>query len=241
MSTATQTQRPALPAFYPVVPETGDLACPLCGRPLIPGKARLLYGELACKRCRFRFSDRRAIALLLDYIVLYPVLVALAAFGLGTSALLSSFFLSGSSWPLWVAAGAVVAMKEGFGGGSPGKLIMGLRVVRADTREPIGFLESFKRNILLTFPLVRELILADGYLRGTRLGDGWAGTMVIRRKLAHRVPFGKPGRICRSCGYSLRERDRETCPECGTRPALERPLTRGKRAELFPAELMDEE
>lgn len=90
-----------------------------------------------------------------------------------------------------------------FGGASPGKKRMGLRVVRTDGL-PVGWTESFLRNLLRAadfLPLFYGVGLVSTFLspRFQRLGDRVAGTMVIhvepkapRRRAAPEPPFSPP-------------------------------------------------
>ena len=112
------------------------------------------------------------------------------------------------------------AFKDGFAGMSPGKWVLGLRVVDRATLRPIGPLGSFMRNLLPALPLIGFVFAAFiGYQilgSGERLGDSWAGTRVVLRKHAHKPPF-HPGPIaCERCGYDLTGNVSGQCPECGT-------------------------
>ena len=44
----------------------------------------------------------------------------------------------------------------------------------------------------------------------------FAGTMVVWRKHAHRLPFDPRGILCMECGYNLTGNVSGRCPECGT-------------------------
>ena len=80
------------------------------------------------------------------------------------------------------------AFKDGFQGYSFGKILMGLQVVNVTSNEPIGFLASFKRNVVFMIPIL-VLYVAFDLCKGKRLGDGWANTKVIWRKYRQKTPF----------------------------------------------------
>jgi uncharacterized RDD family membrane protein YckC len=79
---------------------------------------------------------------------------------------------------------------EGLAGRTPGKLLLGLRVARADGRKA-GLLEAFLRNLLRLLwvtPFAPIFILLDLWsLRSTeldqRMGDLAAGTVVLDERL----------------------------------------------------------
>jgi len=107
-------------------------------------------------------------------------------------------------------------MKDGFGGRSPGKALMGARVIDAETREPIGFLRSLKRNLVLMIPYVGVIGVALTMMKGRRWGDRWAKTQVVWYKYEYRIPFDLRGILCTTCGYNLTGNVSGRCPECGT-------------------------
>ena len=84
--------------------------------------------------------------------------------------------------------------KDGFGGRSPGKALMGLHVLDTETLGPIGFGSSFKRNLPLLIPFM-PLIVAVLLLKGHRIGDGWSRSrVVLTRSCRHPVFVGGIGR-----------------------------------------------
>jgi uncharacterized RDD family membrane protein YckC len=87
----------------------------------------------------------------------------------------------------WLLYG-VWLLKDGFNGYSPGKWMMGVQVVDADTGQGAGFGASFKRNLPLLIPFA-PLVAAFQMSRGPRLGDGWANTRVVWKKHEGRGPF----------------------------------------------------
>jgi len=78
--------------------------------------------------------------------------------------------------------------RDGFGGRSFGKSVMGLQVVDVDTGQGAGFGASFKRNLPMLIPFA-PLVAAAQMSRGPRLGDGWANTRVVWKKHQGRGPF----------------------------------------------------
>jgi uncharacterized RDD family membrane protein YckC len=177
--------------------------CPLCGRR--QGIA-VLYDDLACQTCRWTFAGLRTSAFLVDYFMM--LLIASGFEWLGRAP--ATPLLSGVD--LGLAMLLLFPLKDGLGGASPGKRLVGLRVIDAKTYQPIGFGASFKRNVLalILWPLIMLELPA-----GFRLGDRWANTKVIWRKHAYRRPFCEPGRYCAGCGYDLTGNISGRCPECG--------------------------
>ena len=92
---------------------------------------------------------------------------------------------------------------------------MGLQVVDSVSREPIGFEQSFRRNLGLIIPIV-PLIIASQMRRGPRCGDHWAGTTVIWKKYGDKAPFNPRAiKKCEVCGGSLVGQVGKQCPDCG--------------------------
>jgi len=75
---------------------------------------------------------------------------------------------------------ALFLLRDAPSGGSPGKRLLGLRVVRADRRE-VGPRESLLRNLTLLVPLWNLFELRSLLVRpdGRRPGDRLAGTVVL--------------------------------------------------------------
>lgn len=92
---------------------------------------------------------------------------------------------------LFLAVFGYYTLFEGLGGGrTPGKRVVGLRVVR-DTGHPIGFGEAAVRNIVrvadaLPPPYVIGALMVVLHPRGKRLGDLAAGTVVVRDRPSER-------------------------------------------------------
>lgn len=144
--------------------------------------------EGVCLRLRPAGAVPRAQAWLLDtllravvFFVAAGALAALGTGGLGLSALLM-FVLT------W---GYTVACEVWWGGQTPGKRALGLRVMRADGT-PITWLPSVVRNLLRVVDMLPGVygvglasVLADPQAR--RLGDIVAGTLVVH---ADELPAG---------------------------------------------------
>lgn len=142
--------------------------CVVCGSPVTPS------GEEAniCQRCGGGLAVRRGLAFLVDLIV-WLIFNTVTFTGLelvGFPEVLVDLL----NW----AARFLFLFKDGFSGYSPGKFVFGIRVIDVNTGSPADFLDSFRRNIPLLFPLV-PIIIAFQLGRATRWGDGWAGTRVV--------------------------------------------------------------
>ena len=204
--------------------------CPICQRQVRGNKTLPLFGTIVCKKCCYSFANRRQFAYFVDLILLWGV----TCFGgLGYSALfpeLSSPTNAPSNaevvfWLVfsWIIVPIVFGMKDGFAGHSPGKWLMGVQVVDQDTREPIGFVPSLMRNLLLVVPVL-PLIVALQLIKGYRWGDSWANTAVIWKKHRHRMPFDPRGILCTFCGYDLTGNVSGRCPECGRDIPVKAPM-----------------
>ncbi|MFF7242233.1 RDD family protein [Streptomyces collinus] len=157
--------------------------------------SELVTGEAVALELRPAKLPSRALAVLLDlvvamvgYIVVTVVLVAATA-SLDEAAQVA---LSIATF-LLVLVGAPVAVETLSHGRSLGKLAFGLRVVR-DDGGPIRFRHALVRGaigvveILMTFGVV-ACIASLVSARGRRLGDVFAGTLVVRE----RIPVGPAG------------------------------------------------
>ena len=226
-------------AFTPAIPNAaGRLElCPICSRTLLnPRKCKTLNDFVVCAKCRNGFANRRQAAYLIDALLFQavatylPILVyglfqappasqPAAAGPAGTDVL---GILLALAWPF------IFVFKDGFKGKSPGRALFGVRVVDVHTREPVGFLQSMKRNLILMLPFLGVLLVIFTMMKGRRLGDRWARTVVIWDKHAFKPPFDPRGLLCTQCGYNLTGNVSGRCPECGTliparpdvRPAL---------------------
>jgi uncharacterized RDD family membrane protein YckC len=159
--------------------------------------SELVTGEAVALELRPARLPSRVLAVALDlavtvvaYIVVM-VVVVLAASGLDEAAQVA---LSIAVF-LLVPVGGPVAVETLSHGRSLGKLACGLRVVR-DDGGPIRFRHALVRGaigmveILMTFGVV-ACIASLVSARGRRLGDVFAGTLVVRE----RIPVGGTGSV----------------------------------------------
>ena len=133
----------------------------------------------------------RAIACLLDLLLLFGLWAAFLIATLGFAGLAQLDQAEGVAMALWVVV--LFISYWGYGifwellmqGQTPGKRVMGLRVLR-DNGLPIGLKQSLLRNLLravdlqpgASYVLGMITMIADG--KDRRLGDLVAGTIVIR-------------------------------------------------------------
>ena len=104
--------------------------------------------------------------------------------------------------------------RDGFWGMSPGKWLCDVQVLDEITLRPAGFRASFKRNLVFLLSWIAVIFVAIEVRGGRRWGDRWAGTVVIWRRYADRLPRERPFTICRHCGYDLTGKVSGVCPEC---------------------------
>lgn len=232
------------------------LKCPLCGDRPSHKFFEQLYGSRVCRACWRSFKRRRFVAFSVDYLLVCLILKAMVAVsparppGIAPPATIKIVSplpatpivvkpppATAKPWQavLGYAASLLIfglycglfCMKDGFRGMSPGKWIMGLQVIDRTTRQPIGFGQSLRRNIVLLIPLM-PLFVAVELHAGTRTGDRWANTMVIRRRQADRGPFDPGGTHCLNCGYDLTKNESGRCPECGSVCENTQPVSAGR-------------
>ncbi len=193
----------------------------MCLRPIRrPHKCKRLYEVPVCPKCRNWFANRRQAAYIVDFLFYYVILVAPWVAMIS----LIDFWLRGVPElraALQVGVGHIglpllFCCRDAFGGRSPGKLLFGLQVVDAQSRQPIGLGQSLKRNLIFMLPLIGSLLGAVTMMGGRRLGENWARTDVVWLKYATRPPFVPEGRYCLTCGYDLTGNLSGRCPECGT-------------------------
>lgn len=205
------------------------LVCSICERPLKPTPPyKTLFDRVVCKSCRNGFASRRQVAFVVDWILLLFIpaciaeaLVPLVVKQIPPRAANLSFELwwLGLDSPLgffttWILP-FLFFCKDGFGGRSAGKWMMGLRVIDKGTRQAIGFGTSVKRNLIFLIPL-SVLIAVGTMMKGQRWGEVWANTMVVWEKHSFKTPFDSRGTLCTSCGYDLTGNVSGRCPECFT-------------------------
>jgi len=171
--------------------ENNLMLCPLCEKEKkVEKKEKVLYGVSVCRSCYYKLANRRQMAFFVDIliwrvvqtIIAMPLIVALMRRGVphGNVQILATGILC--------LLLLVFFFKDGFGGYSPGKALLGLRVVDQSTGEPATFLASFKRNLILIVPIV-PLLVAIRLCKGHRWGDRWANTKVIWKKHEDKAPF----------------------------------------------------
>ncbi|MFI1370299.1 RDD family protein [Streptomyces griseochromogenes] len=159
--------------------------------------SELVTGEAVALELRPAKLPSRALAVLLDLIVAMVVYICVGiALAATTSSLddAAQIALSIASF-LLVLVGGPIAVETLSHGRSLGKLAFGLRVVR-DDGGPIRFRHALVRGaigvveILMTFGVV-ACIASLVSARGRRLGDVFAGTLVVRE----RIPVGRAGSV----------------------------------------------
>ncbi|MEZ6104359.1 MAG: RDD family protein [Pirellulaceae bacterium] len=166
--------------------------CQLCGVFQGSKKPQQLYGQPVCRKCYYKFINRRQASYILDS-VFWNVAIGVANMGLGialvASNLQDSFVGTVASFFGWIML-PVFLVKDGFSGYSPGKLICGVRVIDRESGRPLGFVASLMRNVPLIIPIV-PLIIAFQLNKGYRWGDRWARSKVIWNKYADRPVFAR--------------------------------------------------
>ncbi|MGW0601453.1 RDD family protein [Streptomyces sp. NPDC002776] len=159
--------------------------------------SELVTGEAVALELRPARLPSRALAVLLDLVVAVAAYIAVSLGLLAATASLdeaAQVAVSIASFIL-VLVGAPIAVETLSHGRSLGKLACGLRVVR-DDGGPIRFRHALVRGaigvieILLTFGVV-ACIASLVSARGRRLGDVFAGTLVVRE----RVPQARSGLV----------------------------------------------
>ncbi|MFF2509160.1 RDD family protein [Streptomyces sp. NPDC058067] len=175
--------------------------------------SELVTGEAVALELRPAKLPSRALAVLIDLVVAFTVyiLVTLAVVASTSSldeaaaaaVMVATFVL--------VLVGVPIAVETLSHGRSLGKLACGLRVVR-DDGGPIRFRHALVRGavgvveILLTFGVV-ACIASLVSERGRRLGDVFAGTLVVRERVpagpARFVPPPPPWLVGRFAGLDL--------------------------------------
>ncbi|MEU9334851.1 RDD family protein [Streptomyces sp. NPDC048290] len=157
----------------------------------------LVTGEAVALELRPAKLPSRALAVLLDLLVAFAAYLLVSMGLMIASASLDDAArtaLSIASF-LLVLVGAPIAVETLSHGRSLGKMAVGLRVVR-DDGGPIRFRHALVRGgigmieILMTFGVV-ACIASLVSARGRRLGDVFAGTLVVRE----RVPAARTGLV----------------------------------------------
>lgn len=155
--------------------------------------SELVTGEAVALELRPAKLPSRALAVLLDLVVAVIVYVVVLAVLVASTASLDEAARTALSIAafLLVPVGGPIAVETLSHGRSLGKLAFGLRVVR-DDGGPIRFRHALVRGaigvveILMTFGVV-ACVASLVSARGRRLGDVFAGTLVVRE----RIPAGR--------------------------------------------------
>ncbi|WP_225840433.1 RDD family protein [Streptomyces sp. NK08204] len=159
--------------------------------------SELVTGEAVTLELRPAKLPSRALAVMLDLIATVFVYVVVTMVLVATTSSLddaAQVALSIATF-LLVLVGGPIAVETLSQGRSLGKLAFGLRVVR-DDGGPIRFRHALVRGaigvveILMTFGVV-ACIASLVSARGRRLGDVFAGTLVVRE----RIPAGRAGAV----------------------------------------------
>jgi len=157
--------------------------------------SELVTGEAVALELRPARLPSRALAVLIDLVVAMVVYIAVTIALVAAAASLddaAQVALSIAAF-LLVLVGGPIAVETLSHGRSLGKLAVGLRVVR-DDGGPIRFRHALVRGaigvveILMTFGVV-ACIASLVSARGRRLGDVFAGTLVVRE----RIPVARSG------------------------------------------------
>jgi uncharacterized RDD family membrane protein YckC len=200
--------------------------CQLCHQR--PSWKKLLYGHRVCKKCYYKFANRRQLAYLVDALlfglIAFPLgwLIGVQLQGMVNSKLMFDLILA----PISLLFSSLFIMKDGFNGQSPGRRLTDVQVLDEKSGRPISFGQSFKRNAILLVgaipiiggiaSLIVIIIIAIQLNKGYRLGDRFARTRVIWKRYARSPVFGGDDLLCHFCGYDLTGNESGICPECGT-------------------------
>ncbi|MCF3125160.1 RDD family protein [Streptomyces arenae] len=155
--------------------------------------SELVTGEAVALELRPAKLPSRALAVLIDLVVAWAVYIAVTVGVIASTSSLDDAAAAAVAVAgfVLVLVGGPIAVETLSHGRSLGKLACGLRVVR-DDGGPIRFRHALVRGavgvveILMTFGVV-ACIASLVSARGRRIGDVFAGTLVVRE----RVPVGQ--------------------------------------------------
>lgn len=156
--------------------------------------SELVTGDAVVLGLRPAKLPSRALAVLIDLVLVWAVYLSLSFVLLGAAVALDDAAVAAVQVGLLllVPVGGVIAIETLSQGRSLGKLMCGLRVVREDGG-PIRFRHALVRGALgfveiqVTFGVIASIASLVS-ARGRRLGDVFAGTLVVRE----RVPVARP-------------------------------------------------
>lgn len=165
--------------------------------------SQIVTGEAVTLDLRVARIGSRSVAAVIDLIVRFGILTSISA-AFGELGAIDSAAAAAVAITMYVAVllGYPVAFETLWGGRTPGKAAMGLRVVR-DDGGPIRFRHALIRGLVgavvelpgITF-FVAAIVSSLLSERGKRLGDYAAGTMVIQERVPGRamaiVPMPPP-------------------------------------------------
>ena len=153
-------------------------------------KAKKVFNYMICRKCYNAFTNKRALAYIIDMLAIYLVTMILAIL------ILPAIDVQGGGERELRIAGRIInfcgilmlLLKDSFSGKSLGKKVLGIRVVDAQTNRPIGPGKSILRNLILLVP-VMPLVEAFVLMQGQRLGDRIAKTRVVLDQYADSPVF----------------------------------------------------
>ena len=170
--------------------------------------------RLYCSKCRKRIANRRLLAFLIDYFVIY-ILCYIVIFTLVKTE--SLVVLYTPYIPLFY-----MLLKDAlFAGQSIGKKVLGIQVIDVSNGAACSYLESFKRNLPIFFVPFALLFGTADILKKKiqRFGEGWANTVVVFWKQQEEQTVIRCTN--KNCGRKLRIPKLAgildvSCPSCGT-------------------------
>jgi len=199
--------------------------CPLCQER--PTWKKSIYGHAVCKKCFYRFANRRQLGYLVDSLV-FIIPMAIVVFTIDWLILMagaSATVMYLLNLPVAVGLACLFYLKDGFNGQSLGKRLCDIQVLDNQTDAPIGFGQSFKRHVVFLWSsipfvgrivgLVLVIVAAVQVGKGPRIGDRFANTRAIWKRFAHSPVFGGNALRCEKCEYDLQGNVSGVCPECG--------------------------
>ncbi|GAA4128746.1 RDD family protein [Actinomadura keratinilytica] len=158
--------------------------------------AELVTGEAVALDIRVARLASRGCAFLLDLALQMTLL------NLGLTLVSMTSLVADEAWTIGLSIATMVAVLVGYPcvcetlsrGRTLGKLALGLRVV-ADDGGPVRFRQTLVRGLAATVELwslaaAPALLTSLGNRRGKRLGDLFAGTIVIQERVPHGPVFG---------------------------------------------------